>query len=93
MSSSNGSISTSSTSARNGGYSSEVDLYLKLNGTRIEVAQVGGGTLYFDEAVVLPAGGATLVIEIDGVPKETAIKIAATASASRIAKFQEQPEG
>ena len=87
MSASNGSISASRSGSHNGGYSAAVKLFLRLNGDEIPLSQVGGGRLYFDKLVSLPPGRAEVVIEIDGVPKSSAILIPASSEPSRVVEY------
>lgn len=83
MSSSNGSITAVRTGANGTAYSASVRLFLRQNGGQISLAQVGGGRLYFDEPMVLPAGPAEIIVEIDGEPRQTAVVISRCETPSR----------
>lgn len=48
------------------GYSAAVRLWVTLDGERIDIGQVGGGRIYFDEPRTVRAGPATLTVEVDG---------------------------
>lgn len=65
-----------------------MQLFVLINGEKFDVGQVGGGKLYFDKPVLLPAGHATLVIELDGQAKEKSIEIVAEPVATRIVQFK-----
>lgn len=56
-----------------GGHSSIVRLSLRIGNEEIELAQVSDRQLYFDEAVSLAAGPATVVVEIDGDARATSV--------------------
>ncbi len=75
MSISNGSISHDLPATNGGGYSSLVKLFLLIAGTKVRVSQVGGGVLYFQEATLLPAKQATLVVDVDGRQTQREINI------------------
>jgi hypothetical protein len=51
---------------QDGGYSSEVELHLLVDGRRLEVAQVGKDFLILREPAAVPSGHAELIITIDG---------------------------
>ena len=71
----------------NGGYSASVRLVLHANGREMSPSQVGGGRMYFDAPVSLPAGPAELVIEVDGSPRRKAVLIRASAQPSRVIEY------
>jgi hypothetical protein len=49
------------------GYSAQIELYLLLDGQRLEVEQVAGGFFVLRDSHAIPPGTkATLVIKIDG---------------------------
>lgn len=87
MSSSNGSITAVRSGASGTAYSASVRLFLHQNGIQISLAQVGGGHMYFDEPVLLPAGPAEIVVEIDGESRRTAVVVSKCEAPSRTVAY------
>jgi hypothetical protein len=84
----NGSITTPQNGLNGGGYSATVRLWVTLDDEKIDVGQVGGGKLYFDEPRSLKAGQATLTIEIDGDPVHQSIKILPEPTPSCVVRYE-----
>jgi hypothetical protein len=58
------------------GYSAEVEIYLLIDGKRIDVAQIGGNTLILRGAAEIAASTrATLVVIVDSVEEREEIVI------------------
>ena len=65
------------------GYSAEVEIYLLIDGRRLDVAQIAGDTLVLrDQQVIPPETSATLVIKIDGHEEREQIFLQAGAESS-----------
>lgn len=93
MSSSNGSMSASSLNGTDrGGYSSKVRLFLRLmsgdgDAENIPLAQVGGERLYFDAPILLPAGLAQVIVEIDGEPVAKSVMLPESTGPARVISY------
>lgn len=59
-----------------GSYSASVRLFLRRGSEQIALAQVGSDRLYFDTPVLLPAGPAQVIVEIDGEPRARSVRLA-----------------
>jgi hypothetical protein len=61
-----------------------VRLSLRVGGSHIPVAQVGGDRLYFDAPVLLPPGPAEVIVDIDGDAKSRAIRLPECSEPARV---------
>ncbi len=73
---------------RSNGYSAAVSLTLLRDGQSLEVAQVGGGTIYFSERVALAPGIWTLIRCIDGNVRKWDVEVTGNGDASDCAEFR-----
>jgi len=55
---------------KDGGYSASVDVYMIVNGQRIEIAEIGPDSMVLRDHEQVVRGAAEIVIEVDG-QKET----------------------
>jgi hypothetical protein len=66
------------------GYSAEVELYLLIDGERIDIAQIADGSIILRDPYVIQSGtSATLVIKIDGHEEREEIVLKSSAENNR----------
>jgi hypothetical protein len=62
------------------GHSAEIQMWLHIDGRKLEVLQSGEGAIKLNRATVVPAGTAILEIVVDGRPHRREIRIVSTAT-------------
>lgn len=71
-----------------GGYSAAVSITLWRDGQPIDVAQVGGERLYFEQPVALQPGEYTLIRTVDGIERSWKINVAGKGVAGDVWSFR-----
>lgn len=66
------------------GYSADVRLRLRVNGSVFNLAQVGHDRVIFDEAQVLPEGRAEVIVIVDGYEMRREVLIENRQQARRV---------
>jgi hypothetical protein len=61
--------------SNNGDYSASVKISLFIDGLTLDLAQVGGGRLWFEKPVKLPGGKGEVVLDIDGTEQRWKVAI------------------
>lgn len=77
-----------SMSRHQGGYSSTVSITLWRDGQSIDVAQVGGDKLYFEQPIALQPGTYTLVRTVDGNERTWTIDVGGEGVATDVLPFR-----
>jgi hypothetical protein len=68
---------------RDGGYSTHVEIYLRVNGEMIPLSQIGPHALVTRESQHVPRGPAQLLLRIDGIDEWQDVVVTASDSSAR----------